>query len=84
MKLRNGKIYHWVKPIDVTQVITIQSVARGYIVKTKFNKILNAIHILHKQAPHLYKYKPRKKKIKIKQEEEEFGDFAFNYCRNNK
>ena len=64
MKLRNGKQYILVKPIEINKVVIIQSITRGYIIRTQFYKLLRAIRLIHKQASHLYKYKPKKKLIK--------------------
>ena len=62
MKLRNGKQYRLFNKNDIKKVVFIQSLIRGYIVKTNYNDILVSIKIIHTKAPHLYKYHPRKKK----------------------
>ena len=60
MLLRNGKIYY--TPINISNLVLIQAFIRGEIDRRKYMKILAAIQLIKKDAPHLYRYKPKVKK----------------------
>ncbi len=62
MRLRSGTRYNFVKPISLNNVILVQSIARRYITKSRYKNSINAIKLLKKTAPHLYKYNPKTKK----------------------
>jgi hypothetical protein len=61
MLLRSGNIYQ--VPIDLNQVILIQSLIRGYHDYHYYLPYRRAIHSLVKNFPHLYHYKIKKKRI---------------------
>ena len=76
MLLRNGKIYH--APIDLNQVILIQSLIRGYQDYQHYLPFRKAIHSLVKNFPHLYHYKIKKKRPPKKKSKQNIIDSNTN------